>query len=282
MIILLGSSAAIGWGAADFFGGALRRDLPVFAVVAVSQLFGLLLLVPVLAWHDHPFPHDPRILYGLGAGVGVSLELRLIYLAISRGDAFITAPVGALGVTLAVIVGFLGGDPLSLPIAVGLALALAGGLSSTWASPKRPSSPLAAAGFSLGAAVGLATALVCLHASGRVDPYWSALLVDLGTLVSSGLAMLVGRRPGRSRPLPGLRRLSVLAVPASAGVGGDLAYAAASQHGALSVAAGLSSLYPLVTMALGILIQGRRAAGREAAGLALALAGAVLLGVAAG
>jgi drug/metabolite transporter (DMT)-like permease len=141
---------------------------------------------------------------------------------------------------------------------------------------------LSAAGITLGAALGLAIALVSLHAAGRVDPYWAACLVDVGTLVPAGLAALAAWRRGQLRRLPGLRRLSAFLLPASGGVGGDLAFAAASQHGALSVVSGISSMYPLVTMGLGVLLQGRRAQTREALGLGLAVAGAVLLGAAAG
>ncbi len=52
----------------------------------------------------------------------------------SRGEAFITAPVGALGAATAVTVGLIGGDPLSLAIAAGLLCALVGGGVSAWTS----------------------------------------------------------------------------------------------------------------------------------------------------
>ena len=149
-----GVGAAFAWGASDFFGGALRRGMPVFAVLVITQLIGLVLLVPVLILHGVAFPHDPRILFAAAAGLGATLELCLVYLAISRGDSFITAPVAAIGATLAVLTGLIGGEQLSLPVAAGLTCALCGGLSSAFTSPKRPSSMPAAAGICLGAAVG--------------------------------------------------------------------------------------------------------------------------------
>jgi uncharacterized membrane protein len=71
-------------------------------------------------------------------------------------------------------------------------------------------------------------------------------------------------------------------VPAGGGTAGDLAYAAAPQHGELSVVSGISWLYRLVTMALAMALQGRRARLSEAVGLALALAGAIVLGASRG
>ena len=86
-MVLLALITALAWGASDFLGGAGRRDTPVFVVVAISQLISLVLLAPVLIAHWVAPPADPRLLFACLAGLGVTVELRLIYLAISRGDA---------------------------------------------------------------------------------------------------------------------------------------------------------------------------------------------------
>jgi uncharacterized membrane protein len=62
------------------------------------------------------------------------------------------------------------------------------------------------------------------------------------------------------------------------GVAGDLAYAAASRGGALSIVSALAALYPLTTVTLGIAIQGRRPSVLQGTGVVLALTGAGLLG----
>jgi drug/metabolite transporter (DMT)-like permease len=285
MTILLAVSAAIGWGATDFLGGFARRETPVFVFLAVSQLVGLAVLVPVIVAHGVPFPGNPRLLLACLAGIGVTVELRFVYSAISSGDAFITPAVGALGAMLAVLVGLIGGDRLDLAIATGMLCALVGGGLSAWTSGNRSgndahASMLRNAAVCVGGGGGVSLMLVSLHAAGRVDPYWATTLVDLSTLVSAALAGAAGQGRAVLRHRPRRAQLPALGLGAVAGVAGDLAYAAASHRGALSIVSALSSLYPLTTVALGITVQHRRPVRLQTLGIALALAGATLLGAA--
>lgn len=281
MAIMLATFAAIAWGATDFLGGAWRRETPVFVVVAVSQVLALVLLAPVLVVRGIP-PSDPRLLLACVAGFGVALELRLVFAAISRGDAFITAPVGALGAALAVVVGLIGGDRLTPLLALGLGCALLGGGSSAWRSRDGAhGSTVHSALICIAAALGVGTMLSCFHAAGRVDPYWAAALLTASTALPAGAAALASQRGSLSRCLPQARRLPALTLLAFAGVAGDLAYAAASRHGALSVVSAISSLYPLSTILLGVVARGERTRPIQSAGIGLALVGAALLGAAA-
>jgi drug/metabolite transporter (DMT)-like permease len=282
--ILLAATAAIGWGASDFFGGdASRQDTPVFMVVALAELLGTLVVVPVLVIRGTPPPDSPRLLFAALAGIAVTCELGLIYRAISRGDAFITAPTGALGTAVAVGAGLIAGDPLTVAVAAGLALALLGGGASAWTSPtgRRPGgSPRRTAATCAAAAAAVGIMLISLHAAGRLDPYWATATEHLSTSVSAGLAALAGTRRPLRRRWPGLAALPKLALIALVGAGGDLAYATASRSGALSIVSAVSSLYPVTTIALGYLLLGQRATRTQLAGIALALTGAVLLGAA--
>ena len=279
--VFLAIVAALGWGASDFFGGdATGQDTPVFVVVAVAELIGLGLLVPVLLVRGVAPPADARLGLAAIAGVAVTCELSLIYVALSRGAAFITAPVGALGAAVAVSIGLIAGDPLGPALAVGLLFALLGGAISAWTSGEGGSGTSVAqtVAICLGAAAAVGTMLTCFHAAGRLDSVWVTAVEHASTGASAGVAALcAGPRPVRAL-LPPRRRLPGLGWIAVTGVGGDLAYAIASHHGALSVISAISSLYPVTTVALGRVLHGRRATRVQLLGAALALLGAALLG----
>jgi drug/metabolite transporter (DMT)-like permease len=282
MGVLLSVISAAGWGASDYFGGdASRRRTPVLVVVAISELLGLALLAPVMLARGVALPGSPRLLLAAGAGVAVTIELSLIYFALGRGDAFITAPVGALGAAIAVTIGLIGGDRLDLAIAVGLLLAVLGGGVSAWTSRNGHDSrtpALQTVAICVIAAASVGTMLSCFHAAGRLDSFWVTATEHASTALSAGLAALVASRRSirsvvpRASQLPGLGRI------AAAGVGGDLAYAAASHHGALSIVSAISSLYPVTTILLGRALQGRHPTRIQLVGIALALLGASVLG----
>lgn len=282
--IWLAAGAAVTWGAADYLGGASRGRTPVFVVVAVTELLGLAMLVPVLVARGVPPPASPRMLLAVVAGAGTTLELGLIYLALSRGEGFVTASVGALGAAAAATVGLIAGDPLDALVAAGLACALLGGGASAWTpgGGSRASGPLHSAALCVGAAAGLAIAFISFRAASRVDPYWATAVEHVSTALCAVLIELAaGRRPRRRR-LPQLTQVPGLALAGLAGVAGDLAYASASQHGTLSVVSAVSSLYPITTIALGMAIQRHRPTRVQVAGITLALIGAAVLGAATG
>lgn len=284
MAVVLAIVAAAGWGASDFFGGdASRHRTSVFVVVAVSGFLGVVLLLPALIARGLAPPADPRLLLAAVAGIAVTCELSLIYLALSRGSAFITAPVGALGAAAAVTIGLIAGDPLDPATGGGLLLALLGTGISAWTSGRSDGDATAArtAAICLGAAAAVGAMLICFHAAGRLDAFWATATEHLSTAVSAGLAALATDRRSLRAILPPGRQLPALGRIAVVGVGGDLAYATASHQGTLSIVSAISSLYPIATILLGRVMQSRRPTRIQLLGIALALFGAALLGAAA-
>src|ERR1700727_1500590 len=173
--IWLAACAAVGWGAADYFGGASRGRAAVLVVVAVSGGLGVCLLIPVLIARGGPLPASPRLLLAALAGAAVTVELSLIYLALSRGEGFITASVGALGAAAAATAGLIGGDTLDLPVAAGMACALVGGGVTAWTpgGDVRGGGRLRSAALCAGAAAAVAVMLISFRGAGRLDPYWA-------------------------------------------------------------------------------------------------------------
>jgi drug/metabolite transporter (DMT)-like permease len=302
--IWLAACAAVGWGAADYFGGASRGRTSVLVVVAVSEGLGLCLLIPVLIARGGPPPASPRLLLAALAGAAVTVELSLIYLALSRGEGFITASVGALGAAAAATAGLIGGDTLDLPVAAGMACALVGGGVTAWTpgGGVGGGGRLRSAALCAGAASAVAVMLISFRGAGRLDPYWATAVEHASTALCAVLIACVASRRSRTGPrtrpqsgsrtrpqsgsrtglLPEVTQVPGLALVAFAGVAGDLAYAGASQHGALSVVSAVSSLYPVTTIALGVALQRQRPNRMQVAGIILALLGAAVLGAATG
>lgn len=292
MLILGAIIAAIGWGISDYAGGdTSQRDAPVFAIVAISEVLGVLLLVPFLVAQADPIPDSPRLVYAILAGFSVTFELGLIYRALSRGRALITAPVGALGAALAVMIGVAGGDPLSPMIVIGLLCALIGSAISTWSSAERiglGTLRQSDAAICLAAAASVGITLALLHAAGPLNAYSVTAVQHASTAGSSALAAAVvaaraaaRRRAPRGERLFTRRRVAGLLLIAIAGTAGDVGYMSASHRGALSIVAALASLYPIITILLGRILRGHRATRIQLLGVVIALAGAVLLGAAA-
>ncbi|HWD69367.1 MAG TPA: DMT family transporter [Solirubrobacteraceae bacterium] len=293
MVIIGAVVAALGWGISDYLGGdASRRDAPVFAIVAISEAIGVLLLGPALIMQLSAIPDSPRLVFAVLAGFSVTFELGLIYRALSRGRALITAPVGALGAVVAVMIGVFGGDRLGPMIVIGLVCALAGSAISTW-------NPSGNAGLGalrqsdvlicLAAAVSVGLTLTLLHEAAPLNAYWVTATQHASTGASSGLvaAIVAARAASRGRrgrcgadSLFTRRRLAGFLLIALAGTGGDIGYVSASHRGALSIVAALASLYPVTTIALGRVLRGHRASRLQLLGVTVALAGAVLLGAA--
>jgi drug/metabolite transporter (DMT)-like permease len=86
-----------------------------------------------------------------------------------------------------------------------------------------------------------------------------------------GLALAVGVRA------PTRRMLGLLVVVGVADTGATLLYAAASTRGLLSVVAVLSSLYPVVIVALARVVLHERVARAQLVGVAVALTGVALI-----
>jgi drug/metabolite transporter (DMT)-like permease len=283
--VLLAAVAAIGWGASDYLGGdASRGDVPVFMVVGIAELLGVVLVAPVLIARGTLPPLGSQLLLAVVAGLAVAVELGLIYRALGSGQAFMTAPVGALGTVLAVGVGLVGGDRFGIEVAIGLACAIAGGGVSAWSSPPEGTAGASRRAIATCVAAAAAVALMfsCLHAAARLDPFWATAIVHASTGLSALAAARIMRRRTLRSMLPPRRQLPPLALIAFAGAGGDIAYVVASHHGALSIVAAIASLYPLSTIALGMLLQRRRATPVQLIGIAIGLCGAAVLGVATG
>lgn len=285
MTALFALATSLLWGLADFGGGVLTRRVPALTVVVVSQCIAAVVLGAVVIATGGWSEAGGRLWFAVAAGAVGPVAMLSFYKALALGPMGVISPLGSLGVAVPVSVGLIVGERPGLLQAAGVAVAvlgvvLAGGPQLRGAPVQRQAvvlTLLAAFGF------GAVMALIA-EASTTVTGLFLALFVQRVTnIVVGGTALYVSvRRGGRALPEEGGAGVVRAALPALAFVGlADVAangmYAVAAQHGPVTVAAVLASLYPVVTALAARGVLGERMRGVQAAGAGLALLGTVLL-----
>lgn len=280
-LLLLGIGSSVCWGTADFFGGLQSRRLPALAVALWSQLAGSLVLLAVLVVlaDGGGAPPPSTIAWGLFAGLFGGSALVLFYSGLAVGTMSIVAPVSACGAIVPVLFALATGRvPRGLALA-GIAVAIAGViLVSLQREEMARDAGRARRGLllALGAALGFGLFFVGLDygsAAGHGAPLWAVGGARLGSLATLTTIVALSRSgapwPGaRAAPIAGVGILDTLA---------NVLFAYASTHGNPGVVAVLGSLYPVMTVVLGRFVLSERLNRVQGAGVAVALAGVVLL-----
>ncbi|MFI6033711.1 EamA family transporter [Streptomyces sp. NPDC051315] len=282
MTALFALATSLLWGLADFGGGLLTRRTPALTVVVVSQTIAAVVLGAVVLATGGWSEAGPRLWFAVAAGVVGPVALLCFYQALALGPMGVVSPLATLSVAVPVSVGlFLGERPGLIQVA-GIAVAVLGVVLA--GGPQLRGAPVQrrAVLLTLVAALGFGAVFTLItEASTTVTGLLLALFVQRVTNVAvGGAALYVAVR--RGAPALSGQGLPRRALPAFAFVGlADVAangtYAIAAQHGPVTVAAVLASLYPVVTAlaARGFLRERLRAI--QAAGAGLALVGTVLL-----
>jgi len=269
--VVLALASAAAWGAADFGGGLTGRRAPVMGVLAAAQAIGAgaALLVAILRGESLPTPHDAT--WAAGAGVCGAIGLAALYRGLAGGRMGIVAPVtGVLAAAIPVAVGIaLAGLPGPLRVlgfGLGIGAVILVSSADDGATGRR--------GLGLAVGAGAAIGLYSVAIS-RASPAGIFGVLVVSRLTATAVVLIVAR-VGR-QPV----RLAPAVLPAAALVGlldmaGNAAFIVAAQVSRLDLAGLLSSLYPVTTVVLAVLVLGERvtrahAAGIVAAGAAVAL-----------
>ena len=270
--VVFGLASALSWGAGDFSGGLATKRAPVFGVLAIGHVVGLLLLIVLALVWGEPLPSAADLGWGLTAGLASVVGLASLYRALAVGQMGMVAPLSAvLTAAVPALFGVLTeGMPGPLKL-VGFGLALVG----IWL--------VAGTGASVGAREGLGLALlagcgfgvffILVHRAGANAIFWplvAARTCSLGLV----LPIALGRRQFL-RPDP--RLLVLIVLSGVLDVGGNAFFVLAGQAGTLAVAAILSSLYPASTVLLAALLLGERVMRTQVVGIVAALAAIALI-----
>jgi drug/metabolite transporter (DMT)-like permease len=267
-----GAACAALWGAGDFCGGLAAKRTGVYAVVVGSQLCGVVALI-VLAFTSQETMPPPVNLAGCGAaGVCGAVGLLALYRALAVGRMGMAAPIsGVLSAAVPVAAGaVLQGIPGPLTLA-GFALALAG----VWLVSYTDAGvfQLRALVLPIAAGLGFGLFIVMIGRMSGGAVYWPLVAARVTSLSMLTVVAIVSRQPR----LPGARDLPIVAMAGLFDAAGNAFLVLAAHAGRLDVAGVVSSLYPVSTVVLAVVILHERVSRWQLAGLIAAFSAIVLI-----
>ena len=269
--IALALGASLTWGVADFFGPLKGRVLGALRVLVYVQIGGLVVIALIVAIRGKG-PAGSEALLAIPAAISGTLGLFAYYQGMAVGAMSIVAPIAGISAAVPVVFGIATGDRPSLWQWLGIAAALCGVFLAS-REPGRNSKVAAGVGLALLAAIGFGGYFPAMHAAGNAD-YWWASLIFRTTSTFVILAAVAIRRPTLAiQPI----QIPILVLIGTGDMLGNLFFAAASTSGLVSITSVLASLYPIVTVVLARFVLKERVARSQEAGIALTLAGVVLI-----
>ncbi len=282
MAVVLALFSAVAYGLSDFVGGLLSRRTSAWAVAVVGQTSSTV-VTAALALFVPGTPQPADFAWALLAGVGTGMGTGFLYRGFSSGRMSVVAPVSAVGAALVpVLVGAATGERLTLLVWAGVVAALPGIwlVSSTPEDPMQAGEPResVAAGLVDGILAGLGFG-VLFAALGQVPEgagWWPLTFSQAVSVVAVTLLAVALRADWRPRGRT--VRLAALCGPLGATATGT--FLLATQHGFLTVAGVLASLYPASTVLLAAFVLKEHV--HRAQGVGLVLCGLAVAFVAAG
>ncbi|QFG23217.1 EamA family transporter [Actinomadura sp. WMMB 499] len=286
MVTILALGAALSYGVADFLGGAVSRR--------ATALQALLWCVPVgfavvltAALIDGGAPTATSLTWGFAAGLAGGTGLLTFYGALARGPMSVVAPVSALAAAvLPVAFGVLRGERLSATVLAGVLLCLVAIGMVSMERDERETAPssrrLTDSGPVMAAVSGICFGVffTILARAGEDGGLWPIVGSRVGNLAVVLVAVVVTLRVrgGNLGPRVSGRTLIALALlSGTLDASANVLFVVATQHGLLSLAAVLTSLYPAITVLLARIAYSERLRAVQRIGLAVAATGVVLV-----
>ena len=272
--LALALGASLAWGVADFVGPLVGRVLGALRVLFWAQVGGVAAIGLAVAVRGER-PHQWAVLLAIPAALAGTLGLWAYYRGVAAGAISVVAPIAGASAVIPVVYGIATGDsPSALQIA-GIACAIVGVVLASLERQEGARRVAAGVGLALLAAIGFGFYFPPMHAAGKADFWWASLVFRTTAL------LVIAAAVGVQRPNLRLRRRD-LAIVLGVGIGdtlGNALFAASSGHGLISLTSVLASLYPIVTVLLAAAVLNERTAPTQKTGIALTLAGVILISV---
>jgi drug/metabolite transporter (DMT)-like permease len=271
-VVVLGLASAIAWGAGDFGGGWASRRAPVFGISLVVQLLGVALAVGLAILAREPAPDATVVAISVAAGASVAVGILALYQGLAVGRMGVVAPVtGVIAATMPVVAGIAMAGWPAVTVVAGIALALVAVVLVS----RVPGEDGQRSGLELalmaGVGIGGFNILVGFLPDGQVFGPLVVVKITAAAIICG--IVILGRQAWR---IP----RSTLPVAIAVGLfdmSGNALYVLATQAGRLDIAATLSSLYPVTTILLAMILLGERVTRSHAAGIVAAAAAIALI-----
>lgn len=276
MASLLALLSSAMWGTADFFAGRLSKKHNPFAVLGLSQVFGLLvgILIVVISgsYQGKALGFDGYLIPGALAGLFGYFGLACLYEGLSTGRMGVVSPISSLSTVIPLAYALITGDVLSAITLLGVVIALIGVFcaSGPELSQGLPIKPLLLA---LGAAAGFGLALTFIAIGSQSSALLTMVSMRGATFfVTVSLAIkfkTTGNFDKKAIPL--------LFFIGAADFIANLLLGIACTKGLVSVAMVFGSLYPIATAVLAYKFLKERLHKVQYVGIALAVAGVSII-----
>jgi len=301
--MVYGLIAAAGWGLSSVAAAHAARRMGTLAALLISQVTGTIVLGAALAaLHPHlPTLASTTVLGLAGAGLFSLLGWLTYYRALEHGPVGIVSGAAATygGVT-AILALIVLGEPLGRFGGIGDALAVAGVAAAAMQSTGRRRAAVTIDGIPVprqwaldGAALtrsarsrpwGLLLALASALTYGTGAFWLGAYAASAGWLVSalivyiiSVTVLLVALICRQQRPRGGLAGTSWAVAAGLAEAVALVAFARGGQAGQVAVTAAVSSTYPVIPLALGLVVFRERLSTVQVLGICVAVTGLTLV-----
>jgi len=276
MASLLALLSSAMWGTADFFAGRLSKKHHPFAVLGLSQVFGLLvgifIVVVTGSWQGKVSGFDGFLIPGALAGIFGYIGLACLYEGLSTGRMGVVSPISSLSTVIPLAYALITGDVLSAITLVGVVIALIGVFCACGPelSQGLPLKPLFLA---LGAAAGFGLALTFI----AIGSQSSALLTMVSMRATTFFVTIFLAMKFKTTGNFSSKEMPLLFFIGAADFIANLLLGIATTKGLVSVAMVFGSLYPIATAVLAYKLLQERLQRVQYVGIALAVAGVSII-----
>jgi drug/metabolite transporter (DMT)-like permease len=290
--VIFGLGAAFGWGLADLLAALSGRRIGSWATVVIAQLCSAVAITIVFVVVRPDLGELGRIAWWVAPNSVIAAGAYLsLYRALELGPVAVVSPVLASYAVIPVLLAVaLLGESLRGPQLAGVIVTIVGAvLTSTDARALRAGTHRMPAGLPWGIAsaflFGIATYVLgwASQRAGWLPALWLARVT--AATIFGVAALVVVLLKGRGAPVAGRSAIGANAIALAmmlglVDLGGTLSYSRGAEVGFVSIVTAVSAIYPLIPVFGSVALFGERPAPNQYAGVAMVIAGLMLLGFA--